>query len=86
MVTVVGVWCVSWSSTSPVLVHRLYRCLEIVLALPESMAQRRAVKMYPEQHDAQTHQYGKVEETGLQAQFEVPHDSLGTLWAIGSGI
>ena len=50
------------------------------------MAQRRAVKTYPGQHDAQTHQYGKVEETGLQAQFEVAHDSLGTLWAIGSGI
>ena len=84
--TVVGVWYVSWSSTSAVLVHRLYRCLEIVLALPESMAQRHAVKTYPGQHDAQSHQYVKAEKTDLQAQFEVPHDSLGTLWAIGSGI
>lgn len=84
--TVEGVWCVSSSSTSSVLVHRPYRCLEKVLAHPESMAQRRAVKTYSGQHVAQTHPYGKAGESGLQAQFEVAHDSLGTLWAIGFGI
>ena len=50
------------------------------------MAQRRAVKTYSGQHVAQTHPYGKAGESGLQAQFEVAHDSLGTLWAIGFGI
>ena len=50
------------------------------------MAQRRAVKTYSGQHVAQTHPYEKAGESGLQAQFEVTHDSLGTLWAIGFGI